>query len=155
MYKLIKFIVVLVVLCFSLFGLAVPASADQVYHTERLELKPVDDAPLRSGFVVNIHSNGPINYAHEVYELNGAAANTSYQVVLNAYLGSTLCEGTADLVLPTAIVTTNIGGNGKADFFLPPEGVAGLNGLVIGVQWQVWNGATLDYQTRCTQVTLD
>ena len=46
-----------------LFGAVLPAAADQVYHTERLELVPVGGAPLQSGFVVNIHPNGPINFA--------------------------------------------------------------------------------------------
>jgi hypothetical protein len=32
-------------------------AADAVYHTQHLAFLPVDDAPLRSGFVQNIHAN--------------------------------------------------------------------------------------------------
>ena len=35
------------------------ATADQAYHTEHLPLSPVADAPLKSGFVNNIHPHGP------------------------------------------------------------------------------------------------
>lgn len=153
--KAIHLAILLVLLGVSLFGVVLTASADGVYHTERLELEPVDGAPLRSGFVVNIHANGPNIYAREVYQLNGAAPFTNYQVVLMVYLGNTSCSGAADLVLPTAVVPTNISGNGIAKFVFPPEATAGLGGLSAGVQWQVWNSATMDYQTGCTVVTLD
>ena len=156
MRKLINLAIALALLGVGLFGLVPTASADQVYHTERLELKPVDKAPLRSGFVVNIHQNGPNIFAHEVYQLNGAAALTTYQVKLLGYLGNTTCLGVPDLVIPTAVLVTNKSGNGKAEVVFTPEGVEGLHGLVIGVKWQVWmNDLTLDYETRCTLVTLD
>ena len=153
--KLIPLVAVLAVLSLSLFGLVLPASADQVYHTERIMLDPVGGAPLKIGFVVNNHSNGPVNFAHEMYVLVGASPDTSYQVVLNVYVMNTTCQGVPDALLTTAILTTNQRGNGEANSAVPPEAVEGLHGLDIGVIWTIKNGNTVDYQTSCTAVTLD
>ena len=153
--KLIPLVAVLAVLSLSLFGLVLPASADQVYHTERIMLAPVGGAPLHTGFVVNNHSNGPVNFAHEMYVLVGASPDTSYQVVLNVYVLNTTCQGDPNASLPTAILTTNKRGNGEANSAVPPEAVEGLHGLDIGVIWTLMNGNTVDYQTSCTAVTLD
>ncbi len=136
-------------------GITQRAAADQVYHTEHLVLEPVNGAPLQAGFVNNIHPNGMVVFAHEVYQLNGAAPLTSYQVVLTAFAEYSNCEGTPALVIPTAVLVTNKSGNGKAEAFFTPEGVTGLHGLTFDIQWQVWNGASLDYQTICTVVALD
>jgi hypothetical protein len=57
-------------------ALAPAAGADRVYHSEHMTLTPVDTAPLRSGFVQNVHANGPNVYAHEIYVLSGALPNT-------------------------------------------------------------------------------
>ena len=40
---------------------------------------------LRSGQVVDIHANGPQIGALERYEINGARANTSYEVKLELW----------------------------------------------------------------------
>ena len=48
--------------------LAAGAAADAVYHTTRIPLREVGDAP-GGGTVVNIHTDGPVVYAHEVYLL--------------------------------------------------------------------------------------
>ena len=153
--KIINIVILLAILAVGLFGMVRSASADAVYHTERVALVPVGEAPLRSGAVVNIHANGPELYAKEVYQLNGAAANTTYQVVLLGYLSNTSCSGAADLIIPTAVLLTNISGNGIASVIFTPEAMAGLNGRTVRVMWQVWNGTTLDYQTGCTEVILD
>ena len=74
--------------------LAGPAAADRVYHSGHYDLAALDAAPLRNGFVENIHANGPTVYAHEQYVLNGATPNTTYQVVLMVFPGDTTCSGT-------------------------------------------------------------
>lgn len=135
--------------------LVIPATADQAYRTQRLSLTPAATAPLRSGSVVNIHANGPAVYAHEVYMLNGAVANTAYTVVLNVYIATPVCAGTPDLVIPTATLTTNRAGNGTADAFFRPEDVAGLGGLTVSALWQVTHDDVVAYTTECTQITLD
>jgi hypothetical protein len=78
---------------------AMAAKADQVYHSQHYDLSPVSGAPLRSGFVENIHANGPNVYAHENYVVNGASANTSYQVVLSIWTSNLTCSGNPDLQL--------------------------------------------------------
>lgn len=153
--KLIHLTILLILLGVGLFGRVSNASADGFYYTERLNLVPVGGAPLRSGYVINIHANGLNIYAREMYELNGASANTTYQVVGNLYLSNTSCLGAADAVIPTAVLHTNISGNGTAEHIYTPEDAAGLHGLTVGGRWQVWDGATLSYQTECTVVTLD
>jgi hypothetical protein len=37
-------------------AMAVPASADQAFHTQRIPLSAVADAPLKSGAVIDIHT---------------------------------------------------------------------------------------------------
>ena len=60
-------------------ALIVPAAlADQVYHSSHIALFPTGATPLRSGFVENIHVNGPNIFAHEIYVLNGAQPETTY-----------------------------------------------------------------------------
>ena len=61
------------------------AAADAVYHSQHIALNPTGGASLRSGFVENIHADGPQVYAHELYVLNGAEPDTTYQVTLLLY----------------------------------------------------------------------
>ena len=72
---------------------AVPAAlADQVFHTSHAAVHAVAGAPLQSGFVNDIHTNGTVNAAREEYHLNGAQPNTTYQVQLVIY-GDQSCAG--------------------------------------------------------------
>jgi hypothetical protein len=148
-------LMVIFLLLAGLLGTTEKAIADQVYHTEHLLLEPVNGAPLQSGFVNNIHPNGQIVFAHEVYQLDGAAPLTSYQVVLMAYPEASSCTGDPALVIPTAVLVTNKSGNGKAEVFYSPEDVAPLHGLIFDIRWVVMNGDKVDYQTICTVVSLD
>ena len=131
-------------------ALAETAAGDSAYHTERLALRGVAGAP-GDGMVVNAHANGPNVYAHEIYTLNRAVPGT-YQVVLNIYPESLSCAGTP-IVLPTAEITTNALGNGRADAKFAPEMVGELRGSILSISWTVTGPAT--YVTRCTVVTLD
>ena len=126
------------------------AAADRVYHTERLELRGVGGAP-GGGMVVNAHPNGPNVYAHEVYTLRQAVPGT-YQVSLNVFTSSLDCTGTSG-VIPTATLTTNGSGNGRADVKFTPADVGALRGMTISISWTVAGPAT--YVTDCTVVTLD
>ena len=56
------------------------AAGDAVYHSQHIGLHPVGGALLHSGFVENIHPNGPQVYAHEVYVLNGANGNATHGI---------------------------------------------------------------------------
>lgn len=126
------------------------AAADRVYHTERLTLSGVGGAP-GGGMVVNIHPNGPNVYAHEIYTLRHAVPGT-YQVSLNVFPTSRTCMGPT-VALPTATITTNATGNGRADVKFTPGDVAALRGMTFSISWTVAGPAT--YVTACTVVTLD
>jgi hypothetical protein len=143
----------------AIVGLAVlagglPAQSDAVYHSEHLALRPVAGAPLRSGFVENIHPNGPNVYAHEVYVLMGAASATTYQVILVVFPTDTTCSA-GGVQIPTASITTNAAGNGLGQAVLTPQDVAGLRGLTVGVMWLVTTDGIIGYATDCTTVMLD
>lgn len=131
-------------------ALAGTAAADAVYHTERLELKGVAGAP-GGGMVVNVHTNGPQVYAHEIYTLRQAVPGT-YQVILNVFPTSLDCTGVA-LAVPTATLETNARGNGRADLKFTPEDVTGFRGMTFSLSWTVTGPAT--YVTSCTVVVLD
>jgi hypothetical protein len=130
--------------------LAGTAAADGVYHTERLDLKGLAGAP-GGGMVVNVHTNGPQVYAHEIYTLRQAVPGT-YQVILNVFPTSLDCTGMA-LAVPTATLETNARGNGRADVKFTPEDVAGFRGMTFSLSWTVTGPAT--YVTSCTVVVLD
>lgn len=138
------------------------ARADQVYHSQHIALQPVGDTkPLRSGFVENIHVNGPTIYAHEIYVLNGAAPTTTYQVTLNIFVGDPACAGSAGVVIPTKSITTNAAGNGRADAVFTPSDADGLRHATHGVIWTVSVdpigpvGPVVKYTTGCQAITLD
>ena len=130
--------------------IAAAASADSAYHTERLELRGLSGAP-GGGMVVNVHPNGPIVYAHEIYVLNDAVAGT-YQVELHIFPTSLNCSG-GSAVISTATIETNPNGNGRADVKFTPADAAGLRGLTVSANWTVTGPAT--YVTDCTVITLD
>jgi hypothetical protein len=134
--------------------LVVPlATADQVFHTSHAAVRAVAGAPLRSGFVNDIHTNGTVNSAHEEYHLNGAQANTTYQVQLVIF-GSPTCAGAPFLILPTAQLTTNGAGNGNADFTFP-AGPPNNPPLQVGIVWQFLANGVPVYTTGCVPVTID
>ena len=137
------------------FAFVVPsAAADSVYHTEHLALRPVGDAPLRSGSVTNIKAQGPIVYAHEVYVLNGALPNETYTVTNNFHYLSPDCSDN-DYPFDTAVMTTGPAGNARAEAKFAPADVAGSEG-VSGVFWTMRDShGVVVYKTECTAVTLD
>jgi hypothetical protein len=131
------------------------ASADAVYHSEHMELTPVAGAPLRSGFVQNIHANGPNVYARERYVLNGAAPSAQYEVRLLVHLFDDTCSN-APVLFGKTPLGTNAVGNGTAQLLIRPEDVPpAVRNATHGVHWEVWRGGTLAYRTACTSVTLD
>jgi hypothetical protein len=129
------------------------AVADQVFHTSHAAVHSVSGAPLRSGFVNDIHSNGAVNSAHEVYQLNGAQGNTSYQVQLLIF-ASQECTGAPFLTFQTSQLTTNAEGNGNADFFFP-AGPPNNPPLQVGISWQFLSGGVPVYATDCVAVSID
>lgn len=131
------------------------ATADAVYHSEHMTLEPVGNAPLRSGFVENIHPNGPKVYARERYVVNGARRNERYDVRLLVHLFDTTCSNTP-VTFATTPLTTNRSGNGSAQLVIRPEDVpAAVRNATHGVRWEIVRDGNLAYRTACTSVTLD
>src|SRR5262245_52356703 len=130
-------IVALTLCSLALLATAPGAAADRFYHSQHLDLHPVGASPLDSGFVENIHANGPNVYGHEIYVLNGAAPNTTYQVTLLLYLFDPSCS-TVPAAVPTAQLTTNGVGNGQADFVFRPSDVPTvIRNATHGIRWTI------------------
>lgn len=134
--------------------------ADQVYHSEFLPFALTDAGylaghpELRSGHVVNIHTNGPVNGAFERYMINGASSQTSYGVVIVVF-DALDCSGTPSLNIPTATLVTNKQGNAQGQAKFTPQDLESFSGLSSGVQWTLVANEVVAYQTDCTVVTID
>ncbi len=138
----------------AVLALSTAAGADAVYHSQHISLMPVGDASLRSGFVENIHPDGPNVFAHEVYVVNGASASTAFQVSISLFFQDPTCTS-SPTVLPTATLATNAAGNGKAQAFFTPEDAAGLRHASHGAIWQLSIEGVAQYQTACSTIVLD
>jgi hypothetical protein len=134
--------------------LAATAAADKVFHTLHADLQAVNGAPLKSGFVNDVHTNGVVNGAVEIYQLNGARPNTTYQVSILLYPGDPTCSSTP-LVFPTSTVTTNTAGNGTGRFKFPAAPPGPLSGIQSGIAWIFTGPNGVDYRTGCNLLTLD
>ena len=152
--------IVLLVGALAILGALAPVVlADQVYHSERLPFSLTGDGAaaghpaLRSGHVINIHPNGPVNGALERYMVNGASPNTDYDVVLEAFGGG--CGGGSLFVLTTTTLETNQKGNAHGQGFFSPADLAPLSGATVGAQWTLVAGGVGAYQTACTTVVID
>jgi hypothetical protein len=133
-------------------------AADGVYHSDHIAFNPVGDQPLQSGFVQNIHSNGPQLYAVERYVLNGASPNTEYYIQPLVYLADEDCTNEQVPFPVENTITTNNVGNGTSLVTLPPEAAAGLAGFTINVRWQLLLGSPdgpVQYETDCAVIILD
>ena len=134
--------------------LASTAAADQYFHTSHAELIPIGDAPLQSGFVNDIHVQGPQIGAEERYQLNGALPDTTYTVELHIYVGDPTCSTTYRRRVTTTF-TTNDAGNGEAGFtFFAANPVPPPKPNPSGIIWVISSGGVPQYQTDCIPVTL-
>jgi hypothetical protein len=110
---------------------------------------------LRSGFVENIHTNGPQIYAQERYVLNHALPSTTFEVHLVAYPFDPSCTS-APVDFGFVTLTTNGAGNGVARrTFHVSDVPLQLRDATHGIRWEVRSGATTIYATGCEAVTLD
>jgi hypothetical protein len=134
--------------------LVATAAADQSFHTSHADVHPISDAPLRSGFVNDIHTQGVTIGAQELYQLNGAAPGTTYTVALWIYArGSGSCAGTPLRILPTETFTTNAAGNGEAGHtFLANPNAPPPNPVPTPIKWVFSTGGAAVYETDCVLV---
>jgi len=128
------------------------ATADRVFHTLHAELHPVGGAPLQSGFVNDVHTEGVVNAAIEIYHLNGALPNTTYQVTIQFYFGDPTCTSTPGAI-PTATLTTNGAGNGNARAGFPAGPPSTLP--TSGIRWELSTPAGVAYETDCAPLDID
>lgn len=135
-------------------AVAAPALADSVYPSQHIPLISVDGAPLASGFVENIHTNGPRVFAHERYVLIGAAPATEYQATIQIYDAP---DATVPIApMQTVAFTTNGVGNGVGRFTLMLSGVpAAFHGLTLYLEWELSTGGVVAYKTARSAVVLD
>jgi hypothetical protein len=138
----------------SVLLLAPSAVADKAFHTLHADLHSVNGAPLQSGFVNDVHTNGVVNAAHEIYHLNGASPNTTYQVAISLFLVDPTCS-TAPIVLPTTQLTTNGAGNGNASFTFPAGPPSPLAGPTHGILWKLTGPTGVAYETGCHPLVID
>lgn len=132
------------------------AAADATYHSAHIVLLPTDGTAGGSGFVENIHPNGPNVFAHEQYQLQHAAPGTTYQVTLHIRLSGPSCSAAADLNLPTAMLTTNAAGNANGSAVFTPADAATLpKNVPLGIVWTMSAGPGQAYTSGCETVVLD
>jgi hypothetical protein len=130
-------------------GTAIPAGADAVYHSERLELTSTADSDFH-GQVVNIHANGPVIGALERYHIVGAAASRTYAVWIQ-----TCDSGQFTDFIQTAVLTTDANGNGHASATFSAADLVPFSGQTISIRWVLKSGGAVVYATPCTTVTID
>jgi hypothetical protein len=137
-------------------SLASVAHANQVFHTTHAAVHSVAGAPLRNGFVNDIHISGAVNVAHEEYSLNGAEPDTTYQVAIVGY-ATTTCAGPSILGFSTALFATNGSGNGNADSTFPQTSPPPPSHTVSGAVGVIWQFLDSDgdpvYATDCVVIT--
>jgi hypothetical protein len=149
-------LVTLVVALAAPLLLAAFAWADQSFHTSHADVHPVAGAPLRSGFVNDIHTQGVTIGAQERYQLNGAQPDTTYTVALWIYpAGSGSCAGAPVVKFATETFTTNAAGNGEAGhtFFANPSAPP-PSPVPIPIKWVFSSGGVPQYESDCVLVTL-
>lgn len=134
----------------------VPAAvADGVYHSQHVGWMPVAAGESGTGFVENIHANGPNVFAHEQYVLRAGLSRTTYDVGIHVSSPADLTCAAPFLEATTATFTTNPAGNGTAYHVFTPEDVAGLHGLTVHVYWTLSTGGAVAYTTSCQSIQLD
>jgi hypothetical protein len=131
------------------------ASADAVNHSQHISLTPVAVGEVGSGFVENIHADGPNIYAHEQYVLKNGLPSTTYQVVIHLSAPTDPTCSAPFLVLPTESFTTNVAGNGSAYHVFTPTDAAPLRGAAWRAYWTLETSTGVAYTTSCQTIVLD
>lgn len=131
------------------------AAGDGLYQTQKYPFAPVAAAEHGGGFIVNVHANGAIVYAHEQYVLRGAFPETTYNVNIHVSAPADTTCALPILTGVTATFMTNPAGNGTAYHVFTPTDVGPLRGATVHVYWTITTGATLAYTTPCETIQLD
>ena len=147
----------LIAVALGAFVLVPAALADAVFHSTHAPLSPVGGAPLRSGFVQINHMDGPINFAHDNYVLNGASPNATYTVTLHISTATDTNCTAPFVVAPVATLATNRSGDGEVDAIFPPALIdaLGIHNSTVHVYFTLSTGAGVAYTTTCLTSQLD
>ena len=99
-----KRIVTLVALLMVIGALLVPsgvASADQAFQTVRAPLYSLNESayPLKDGFVVVTHMNGPVNFEKKEFQLHGAKPSTQF-FIYRVFQEDLRLHGTGPVIIP-------------------------------------------------------
>ncbi len=146
------------------------AFADQAFQTVRAPFATVNASsyPLRDGFVVVTHMNGPVNFEKKEFQLHGAKPNTQY-FIYRVFQEDLLYHGTGPVIVPAGAKLysgfsfwTDGHGNGHIITPLAPDAAA-LQGIKGTVSFHIKDllydgtlpGGTLAYETDWRETILD
>lgn len=133
---------------------ALPAQADQDFHTTRYPLSSAADGSVH-GWVIDIHTQGPRIYAQERYLLRDVSPGQTYVMNLYGY-SDPQCSALVVPIPGTATMTANSSGNAHGATTFVPAALDGLPRTTYHLRWQVTDSAgAVVYQTACVAVVLD
>ncbi len=98
-------IIPLVAIVVTIIGaLLVPsgvAIADQAFHTLHTPFSSLNESlyPLKDGFVISIHMNGPVNFEKKEFQLHGAKPNTQF-FIYRVFGEDLRFHGTGQVLVP-------------------------------------------------------
>ncbi len=146
----------LLAVALAALALTPTASADRLFHTQHIALTPIGDAPLRSGFIQQMHANGPKVYGYDGVMLNGARPNTEYVAVMFVFPFDPTCAGSGIPFQGIPFATNRAGtGHGSGEI-IPPEAIPPeVRGFVHGFYWIVFTGGAPAYGTACAPLPTD
>lgn len=144
---------------------SVAAFADQTSHTTKFHFDSLDqeDYPLKDGFVLSIHMNGPIYFEKKEFQLRGAKPDTQFFIyrvfkeeiiydTLNLPIGTPLPSGDS--------FWTDKHGNGHVITNMPPDALnlqllksLGIN--EVNIKNVLCDGSTPAYETESLPIHLD
>ncbi len=77
------------------------AVADQAFHTVHSPFSSLDESlyPLKDGFVISTHMNGPVNFEKKEFQLHGAKPNTQF-FIYRVFQEDLRLHGTGPVLVP-------------------------------------------------------
>jgi hypothetical protein len=148
-------IIGLIVAVIAALAVVPAANGDAIYHSQHIPLAPVAADESGSGFVENIHANGPKVFAHEEYVLSGALPLTTYSVELHVFSDAACSTSPALPTIATAAVSTNPAGNGSAYAVFTPAAAMPIRHRTVYAYWTLSTNEAVAYKTTCQTIQLD